>query len=368
MITSAISKNLPAARRGLLFSALFSLLGALLIVSSPHTAAQSAVETLRFKKTEVEAVEGEDSRIRITRSGDTSSAVAATLIYAGSTATFPDDYSIQERTVSIPSGKRFRDIGLPIVNDNVDEEDEVFMAMLVSNSEGYTSGGPVYITIKDDDTAAANLSETVFSVNETGKKAYEISLASRPTADVTITARSGDPEKATVNRAATTTLTFTPENWKKRQKITIRARLVGEDTVSVTHVATSADPKYDNVAIAPVSVMIEALETPGVVTNLQVSAVRDNSVTVTWDRPAVGEELRRYTVWLEPQGDAKGKVSGEFKRRDHSKRRSVVFGDLQPGVTYKIHMWVRNSKPGPEGKSEPVTSEAFTVPEVPPGG
>lgn len=125
-ITSAISENLPTARRVLLFSALFSLLGALLIVSSPPAAAQSAVETLRFKKTSVEA--------------------------------------------------------------------------------------------------------------------------------------------------ATTTLTFTPENWKKRQKIAIRARLVGDDTVSVTHVATSADPKYDNVAIAPVSVTIEALETPGAVTNLQVSA------------------------------------------------------------------------------------------------
>ncbi len=61
-------------------------------------------------------------------------------------------------------------------------------------------------------------------------------------------------------------------------------------------------------------------------------------------------------------------MSGEFKRRDHSKRRSVVFGDLRPGVTYKIHVWVRNGKPGPEGRSHTVTSGAFTVPEAPPGG
>ena len=325
----------------------------------------TATETLRFKKTSIEAAEGEDSRIRITRSGDTSRAIEVTLTYTDGSATSPDDYKSADRVVSFPSGKRFRDIRLPIVNDNVDEDDETFTVSLASDAEGYIVGPDATVTIKDDDTAGVSLSETAVSVKETGKKTYEIRLDSKPTADVMITATSGDPEKATVRSEATTTLSFTPENWKKRQKITIRAKPVGDGTVSVTHVATSTDPKYHNVTIAPVSVTIEALETPGVVTNLRVSAVRDNSVTVTWDPPAVGEELQRYTAWLEPQGEAKGRVSGEFKRPYHPKR-SVVFEDLRPGVTYKVHVWVRNGKPGPEGMSEPVTSEAFTVPEAPP--
>ena len=325
---------------------------------------QSAVKTLRFKKTSVEAVEGGNSKIRITRSGDTSSAVEVTLSYADGSATSPGDYNANAHTVSIPSGKRSKDIRLPIVNDSMDEDDETFTVSLASDAEGYTVGGSATVTIKDDDTAAVNLSKTAVNLNETGKKAYKISLASQPTADVTITATSGDPQKATLNKAATTTLTFTPENWNKGRKVTVRAKLVGDDTVSVTHIATSTDPKYHNVAIAPVSVTIVALETPGPVTNLQVSAVQDNSVTVTWDAPTVGELLQRYTAWLEPQGEAQGKASGEFKRPYHPKR-SVVFRDLRPGVTYKVHVWVRNSKPGPEGKSERVTSDPFTAPEDP---
>ena len=334
--------------------------------TAPTAAAKSAVKTLRFKKTSVEAVEGENSKIRITRSGDTSSAVEVTLSYANGSATSPGDYNASARTVSIPSGKRFKNISLPIIDDSVDEDDETFTVSLASDAEGYTVGGSatVTVTIKDDDTAGVNLSKTAVNVNETGKKAYKISLDSKPTADVTITATSGDPEKATLNKAATTTLTFTPENWNKGRKVTIRAKLVGDNTISVTHIATSTDPKYRNVAIAPVSVTIVALETPGPVTNLQVSAVRDNSVTVTWDAPTVGEQLQRYTAYLEPQGEAKGKVPGEFKRPYHPKQ-SVVFRDLRPGVTYKVHVWVRNNKPGKEGKSERVTSDAFTVPEDP---
>ena len=338
---------------------------------APAQKSTATTETLKFKKTSVEAVEGENRQIRITRSGDTSSAVTLTLSYADGSATSPGDYNSDERSITIPSGKRYRDIRLRIVNDSVDEGDETFTMSLSTDAEGYTVGGSATVTIKDDDTAAVDLSKTAINVKETGKKAYQVSLATKPSADVTITATSGDPEKATLNKQATATLTFTPENWNKKRKITVRAKLVGDVTVSVTHAATSTDPKYNSIVIAPVSVTIEALDTPGPITNLQVSAVQDNSVTVTWDPPTNGEQLQRYSVKLEPQGEAKGKISAKFERPYHPKRR-VVFTDLQPGVTYKVHVWVRNARSGPEGKSQPVASPAFSVPATegtsPPSG
>ena len=225
---------------------------------SGTAAAATTTETVRIKQAKIEVGEA-GGTIRVTRSGDTARAVEATLAYADGTATSPDDYRGVERTVTIPAGKRSRDVRLPIVDDKIDEDNEQFTVTLTSNTGGYAAAGdPTVVTIADDDTAGVKLSKTDVTASEADKFSYKIKLTSKPAADVTITVTSGDPDKATVGRDASRSRTFTPDNWKKAQKVTIRVRPVGENSVAIAHTATSDDPHYNNIAITPVTITIEA--------------------------------------------------------------------------------------------------------------
>lgn len=318
-------------------------------------------ETLRFKRSKLKVVEGERGEMRITRSGDLMPAIQVTVTFADGSASSPGDYKSARRVVSFPDGKRFRDVRLPIVDYKVDEDDETFTVSLASDAEGYTLGGPATVTIKDDDTAGVELSTTTISVKESWKDTYGIKLTSKPTAVVTVTAASDDTKKLTVGGAASSTLVFTPRNWNKAQTVKIYAA-ASEDSAGVRHTAASDDPKYDDIAIPTVGVTIAALETPGAVTDLRTTLGEDNSVKVTWEAPA--GDVKGYIVWLEPQGGAKGRIEGRIKRPKADKR-SLTFRNLEPGVTYRVHVRAQN-KPGMEGKGERAASAEFTVPRIPP--
>ena len=75
----------------------------------------------------------------------------------------------------------------------------------------------VHITVRDDDTAGVTVTPTRLTVKEGDQNTYKVVLDTRPTNDVTITPTSGDENVATASPA---TLTFTPDNWNRPQKIT----------------------------------------------------------------------------------------------------------------------------------------------------
>jgi predicted extracellular nuclease len=85
---------------------------------------------------------------------------------------------------------------------------------------------------------------------------YDIVLNAPPSADVTITV-SPDAQL----QASPGTLTFTPANWNVAQTVTVHAVddavFEGAHSGTITHAATSADPAYQGMAIAAVTVGIE---------------------------------------------------------------------------------------------------------------
>jgi len=109
-----------------------------------------------------------------------------------------------------------------------------------------TAAGGVIVTESDGST----------NVTEGGATdSYTIVLKTAPTANVTITINPG--LQLTVSP---TTLTFTPTNWNVPQTVRVAAVddtvVEGVHTDTITHTATSADPNYNGIPIASVTVNI----------------------------------------------------------------------------------------------------------------
>ena len=94
-------------------------------------------------------------------------------------------------------------------------------------------------------------------------------LAAEPTADVTVTATSGDAAKVKLHKqggspGASTTLTFTPTTWNQAQTVTVTPEQdsdADDESVTVAH-AVSQTGGYDGVTAASVTVAVDDDETP----------------------------------------------------------------------------------------------------------
>ena len=155
----------------------------------------------------------------------------------------------------------------------------------------------VTVTVTDDETAgvtiraAASLSPVV--EGDTGT--YTVVLASEPSADVTVTAASGDAGAVTVSPMV---LTFTTGNWATAQTVTATAVQddnADDETVRVTHTADSSATAYNaSLTVDAVRVTVTDDETAG------VTIVPDASLS-----PVVEGGTGTYTVVLasEPSAD-----------------------------------------------------------------
>ena len=335
-------------------------------------------ETVKFKRTKAkvgETRDGPSHTVRITRTGDVTRPVEVTLVFADGTATSPDDYRAyqdNQRTVTIAAGRRHRDVMLPIVNDKVAEDKETFTVTLTTATSGYAVGDPLVVKIDDDDVAGVVLPETALTVDEKDTVKYKLKLATKPTHDVTITATSDDPLEALLGRDPSRTRTFTPENWNNAQTLTVRAKPIGDASVTISHTAVSDDPKYDGIAIEPVTVTIaNVYDLPDAVNNLQFS-VEGTSVTVTWTAPDTPGQVSRYYVKVMPVDGTAGETKERLRRpRAAGEQMSETFRNLVPGATYKIS--VRAVGMESSGKGERTWTEEFTIPaggqpEQPPPG
>ena len=81
---------------------------------------------------------------------------------------------------------------------------------------------------------------------------YEVSLATEPTASVTVTPASGDTATATVSGA----LTFTVSDWAVAQTVTVSGAAAG--SVSVSHAVSGGDYGSNNVTADSVTVTVAA--------------------------------------------------------------------------------------------------------------
>ncbi|MYI57237.1 MAG: hypothetical protein F4098_00990, partial [Acidimicrobiaceae bacterium] len=158
------------------------------------------------------------------------------------------------------------------------------------------------VIVVDDDTAAVTVSVSLLSVAEpSGEAAYQISLATQPAADVTVTVTSADSTVAVVSSGGSVpggsaVLTFTPTDWATAQTVTVQAvddhiddpaGPAGGRMAALTHAVVSDDAVYDALRVNGVLVTVVDDDTAGVtVTETQLSVAEpsgEGSYTVRLD-------------------------------------------------------------------------------------
>lgn len=169
------------------------------------------------------------------------------------------DYSISPLSIVIQSGKTAGVAHITGSDDFFDEGDETLILDLSSVENGVESGTQqVNFTLTDDDTAGMILNKTDARVVESGTTdSFTMALTAAPSSNVVIHITSEDISEASVVPAS---LTFTSENWRKAQRITV----TGEDDlildgnkitrVTMTVVDSQSDKSFRKIADSYVSV------------------------------------------------------------------------------------------------------------------
>lgn len=159
------------------------------------------------------------------------------------------------------------------VNDNIDD-DNVAYTIITSNA---TSTDPKYngltvedvsVTNTDDDVAGVTVTPTAgLTTTEGGGTAtFNVSLNTRPIADVSINLTSNNTNEGTVSPVS---LTFTSSNWNTPQNVTVTG--VDDDVddgnvpyTIITANAVSTDTKYSGMDVPDVSVTNTNNDTAGI--------------------------------------------------------------------------------------------------------
>jgi hypothetical protein len=125
-----------------------------------------------------------------------------------------------------------------------------------------------------------------------GTATFSVSLATQPTANVTIPVSTGDPTEGTVS---TTLLTFTPANWNLPQVVTITGVDDAVYDLDVAYpiflgAATSADPAYNGLDPADVAVTNTDNDPPPT----KFYVVDDGSPDRTYEYGSTGSAVENY--------------------------------------------------------------------------
>ena len=176
-------------------------------------------------------------------SGDTA---VATMSPATLTFTTSNWNTAQTVTVTGVDNDRFEDNRIITISHSATSSDTRYNGIDIDD---------VTVTVREDDLVALHFnvpgSLSVTEASGAGQTyTYTLALASKPTADVTVTPTSLDTAAATVSPAA---LTFASSNWNTRQTLTVtgvddNVDQSNDRTVYISHYFSSTDPFYKKYA------------------------------------------------------------------------------------------------------------------------
>jgi hypothetical protein len=140
----------------------------------------------------------------------------------------------------------------------------------------------IITTVHDNDVAFVLISKASTAVEEgAAQDTYEISLQTKPTADVTVSA-TGDADVL----VQPVSLTFTPATWDTKQTVTLTAINDDIDELpelhTVTHAATSSDPFYEGAPLTfsgNVSVNVTDNDLAGITLSKTATSVTEQGST-----------------------------------------------------------------------------------------
>ncbi len=146
-----------------------------------------------------------------------------------------------------------REQAVTLISNDDNAVDEVVMLRHTPSGGGYSVADAVTVMVTDIDETGLNFTAERLSMDENGSVSYAVTLASEPTAAVTVRV-SDNPDHLMLSRSS---LTFTTGNWNTAQTITLTGSEDSnavDDTLTLTHTASGGD--YDGVT-GEVSVTVE---------------------------------------------------------------------------------------------------------------
>jgi len=208
-------------------------------------------------------------------------------------------------------------------NDAVDDGDiaySIITAPATSTDTRYNGvdAANVSITNTDDDQAGISVSPASGPTTEAGGTAtFTLVLTSEPTAAVTINVSSGDPTEGVVTSPAGGTLTFNPAGagiWSIPQTVTVTGQNdpIDDDNVVyaiVTSPASSADPAYNGLNAADVSLTNVDDETAGVIVSPISGPTTETGGTVTFTVVLATAPAAPVTIALSSSDPSEGLVT-----------------------------------------------------------
>jgi hypothetical protein len=203
------------------------------------------------------------------------------------------------------------------------------------------------VTNIDDETAGITVSPASGATTEAGGQAtFTVVLNAEPTADVTIGLSSSDPSEGTIS---TSLLTFTGLNWDVPRTVTITGQ---DDDIAdgnvvytiVTAPATSADPNYDGLDAADVSVTNVDDDVAGITVSPISGPTTEAGGTATFTVVLTSQPTASVTIGLSSSDTSEGTISTNsltFTAADWSSPQTVTVtgqdDDLADGnVVYSI--------------------------------
>ena len=205
----------------------------------------------------------------------------------------------------------------------------------VVSARGPRIDSAVPITILDDDMPAVSLSRPSVRLIEGGDPmTYEVSLAARPTEDVTVALSLEDASPRAIS-IDPTTLVFTPESWDRAQTVALQAPggagVAPLTDASVLHTASGA-PEFGGVTA---SLSLSVSEPLPAVSELSVRSLADG-FEVSWDplSEAVAGYRVEFVPWTGTFGTP-GSNPGASVGRDRASHRA---GGLVPDSLYQVRV------------------------------
>lgn len=160
----------------------------------------------------------------------------------------------------------------------------IFLSHTVDSADLLYDGydlAQVQVVMVEDDVAAMELSATELTVAEGGAGAtYQVHLASRPTAPVTVQLQS-DAQIMALGPDGRTAVTFDATNWSQPQTVTVQATddAVREDplVVEITHLVESDDAIYQTLDLSAVQVTVQDNDVAGLSLSTTALALQEGA-------------------------------------------------------------------------------------------
>ena len=166
-----------------------------------------------------------------------------------------------------------RSVTVSGVDDDDALDESVTVTLTASGGDYNGETAEVAVTVADGDTAGLVVDPDSLTISENSSGTFAVSLATRPSASVSVTVSSGDPDAVSVPSRA---LVFTTGNWSTAQLVTVEG-VDDEDALdeSVTVTVTASGGDYGG-ETAEVAVSVADGDTAGLVVDPDSLTISEN--------------------------------------------------------------------------------------------